>query len=182
MGGMRWTVLLLGLVILAGCGPVRIPDGSGRDYVEVLGGSVVLKQELTVPAGYGRVFLQRGEVVTLRTLDRYFPSCNFEVRDVFETKSQTIRADSFIITRADMGLESLVRSGPVMLASLIMVDSDGGSPMRMYELDMRIQSKRQPDVIKLTCRGALDDISSVDPVSIPDIHTALGKYATFKLP
>lgn len=183
-------VLSLSLVLgLAGCQPLTIRDEADGRYLALVGGQVVLRRDLTVPADAARVFLQRGAVVAKRDLDLYRPSCSFQVREVRESE-QVIQADRFRITRAGYGLDESVQRGPVRVAAALgggvhggfLANEDGGAAMVMYVIEIQLASERQPNVLHLTCRSIMDDISRVEKLSLQDLQAAVGDLVDFELP
>src|SRR5512143_4162142 len=79
---------------LASCAVSPVTDEGSQFYRLPVGTAVVLNQDLTVPAGNARVFLQRGKVVAKNRLDVYQPDCNFEQRTVSDGTA-VIKADDF---------------------------------------------------------------------------------------
>lgn len=181
------TALVLA-ALLAGCQPLTVRDEqAGRD-VPLTGGRVVLHRGLTVPGGATRVFLQRGEVVAKRDLNHYAPSCSFQLRELSDMPRE-IRPDRFEITRAGYGLQEWVQRGPVMVAAAraggaVLADAgeDDGAAMVMYVIEMRLASARQPEVMSLVCRSALDDPSQVERPSLQQLRAVLGPLASLETP
>lgn len=175
------AVLLAAAALLAGCQPLTVRDEHSGRYVPLTGGWVVLHQELTVPGGTTRVFLQGGEVVAKRDLNHYAPSCSFQIRDLSDTPRK-IRPDRFQITSAGYGLQEWVRALPVMVAArgrAMLADGgqDDGAAMVMYVIEMRLASARQPGVMGLTCRSALDDPAQVEKPNLQQLRAVLGPLA-----
>jgi hypothetical protein len=64
----------------------------------------------------------------------------------------------------------------------IKVDMDiGGKPMVVRGYHLWLGSDRQPDVMRMTCRGAFDDINRADPPSLEEVRRALGEVAELSL-
>lgn len=187
VAGVRHVLwLLVATLFLGACAPAKVRDESMDAYVDLVGGSVVLNRALTVPPGSARVFLQRGEVVAKQDLHLYTPSCDFEVYDVLEA-DQVIEPDRFAITRAGVGMREWVLQGPVYLAAasgaiglgggMNWVARDDGAPMVMYTWEMQLRSERQPNVLKLTCRGEMGDPGRIEKTTLQEMRTALGGVA-----
>jgi hypothetical protein len=178
------TVLLASLTLLAGCGQT-FQAKRGTDspyYAPPVGTSIRLHKALTVPGGHTRVFLQRGEVVSKQAFDRYVPNCNFEINTLSE-QPREIRPESFIVVRVQPETSEVVRNSQSrMLASLVLAMEDYSTPMVVRGLHLWIASDLQPDVRRLTCRGAFDDMPRADPPSIDEMREALGDYAELVLP
>ncbi len=185
MKNCLWTCAIgLGLV---GCGQMITiePDPSSRFYMPPVGTVVRINQKLTVPGGWARVFLQRGETVSYGDLDRYFPSCNFELYTVDEMP-QLIQPGSYTIVQVRRRDEEIVRSRPVQYASRwLLADSggmDSGPSMVMRTVRMKLESDAQPGMYMMTCRGGMDDPPNAIEVSINEMRVALGEKATIVLP
>lgn len=178
------TVLLASLTLLAACGqnPLVKQATDNPYYAPPVGTSIRLHKSLTLPGGHTRVFLQRGEVVSKQAFDRYLPNCNFEVNTLSE-QPREIRPESFIVVRVQQETSEVVQnSQPRMLASLALAMEDYSTPMVVRGLHLWIASDQQPDVRRLTCRGAFDDMPRAYPPSIDEMRRALGSYAELVLP
>ena len=174
-------------------------DPSNRHYMPPKGSIVRINEELTVPPPWARVFLQRGEAVSYGHLDRYYPSCNFELESISQ-KPQIIRPGEFEIVHVSRREEYIVRrapklyAGPVTLTGseadftepLMLAGGGGGESgsgsMFMHTVRMRLNSEEQPDMYMLTCRGAQDNPPDVEFVSIDEMHEAMGDKAVILLP
>ena len=182
---MRKLLLALIFLLLAGCArlqsSVTSPDSI---YFRPPVGSVVeLHQDLRVPPQRTRVFIQSGQVLPGGGPNTFHPSCNFEVRELV-TEGQVIAAGRFTVEQVRRGSESVVHSGQVRLAALqlsgIRLFSDAPSIMRYYHFNLH--SEQQPQVMRLTCRGGLDDSPRAEFPTWPEMQQALGEVASFILP
>jgi hypothetical protein len=54
--------------------------------------------------------------------------------------------------------------------------------MVTHSVHMWIGSDLQPNLMRLTCRGAFDDLPKADPPSIAEMQAALGNIAEIILP
>lgn len=178
---------LFGLIflLLAGCAQLesRVTSPDSIYFRPPVGSVVELRERLQVPAQRTRVFIQSGQVLVGGGVNTYYPSCNFEVRDLL-TESQVIEAGSFTVEQVRRGSESVVRSGRVRLAALqltgIRLFSDAPSIMRYYHFNLH--SEQQPQVMRLTCRGGLDDSPRAEFPTWPEMQQALGEVVSFILP
>jgi len=181
---MKNSVLFWAFLFLTGCAMGGGKQDSSNIYsAPPVGSNIELKTALTVPGGETRVYLQRGVVVTKKALDRYYPSCNFELKKLSET-DRTIQPEAFLVVRVQPQTSEIVyHPQPLQLAGLRSAGMDGsGRPMIMRALHLWIGSDRQPDVRRLTCRGGLDDMAWASPPSIDAMRQALGGYASLILP
>ena len=178
------TILFASLTLLSGCGQATLVK-RGTDnplYPPPVGTVVQLHKALTVPGGHTRVFMQRGEVVSKQGFDRYVPSCNFEINTLSD-QPREILPESFIVVRVqDETSEVVLNPQSRMLASLALADGDFSPPMIVRSLHLWVASDQQPDVRRLTCRGAFDDMPEAYPPSINEMRAALGDYASLELP
>jgi hypothetical protein len=173
------------LLLLAGCAQlqesVRNPDS--LFFRPPVGSLVELHQDLPVPPQRTRIFIQSGEILYSGGLNTFYPSCNFEVRSL-ATDGQVIKAGRFIVEQVRQGSESVVQAQPQRLAALQFSGfgffSDAPSIMRYFHF--KLHSELQPQVMRLTCRGALDDAPQADFPTWPEIQQALGGVAGFILP
>jgi hypothetical protein len=181
---MKIYGLLLGLVV-TGCSQNALvkPDPASVHYLPPVGSRVELHRPLSVPGGHTRVFLQGGEPVSKAGFDRYRPSCNFEIRSLSD-QPREILPGSFLVTRVQReNAEVVLRPvTPVMLAGPYFAGRDDGLPMIVRSVHLWLADDRQPDLMRLTCRGGFDDPWDADPPSIEQMRRAIGGYASLELP
>ncbi len=183
------SVLWLSAVglVLAGCGNLaRIePDPDNRFYLPPVGTTIEINRELTVPGRWARVFLQRGKPVAYGEVDRYHPSCDFELSTV-DPKPRTIKPDVLTVIDVQPGTQEIVGYRSVHYASRWLMAysgaGSGGQYMIMHTVRMRLESEEQPGMNILTCRGALDDPPNAREPSVNEMRMALGDKATIVLP
>lgn len=175
----RYTLITLSVLLMLGC---RAGATTYPEYIIPTAGSVVkIKRSLVVPAGQTRVFLQRGQVVSKRNLDRYYPSCNFEVWKLRQ-RPTTIRPGTFSVARTVRDIDYMVQFKPMQLAAFGRVDyDDGGQDMIIHVVHMRLKSAQQPNVYRLTCRSWQDFPFDAREPNIADMREALGSKASIKL-
>ena len=174
---MRNILLSLSLVLtLAGCSS-WVPDYSGEDS----GYRVVLHKTLTVSPGNARVFLQQGKMLPSLSFNQYDISCSFEVRKLSE-QPQTIEADTFVVTRIQHLMEEVASWRPVRLASLTLAGADvDSSPADIFlGYHFWLHSEKQPDVLRMTCRGAFSEPWDAQYPTLGEITAALGSWASLK--
>jgi hypothetical protein len=158
------------------------PDPASHLYLPPVGTLVELQRPLTVPPGHTRVFLQGGKAN--RGFDQYAPNCDFEIRTLSD-QPQVISPETFLVVKVQRLTEEVVQlDRPVQLASrgYAGLDGGGGQPMIVQGVHLWFGSDLQPDVMRLTCRGAFDEPWDVESPSINEMRTALGDYARIVLP
>jgi hypothetical protein len=145
-----------------------------------IGSKLVLVQEVVIEPGTTRTFLQRGRPMALGDFNRYRANCNFEVERLSE-RAQRIEPDTFIIERVQRLTTEVVRHHDRQARFLNVEYGDPGSPLVTHGYHLWLSSAKQPDVMRLTCRGAFDDLSNAQPPSINEVREALGKIAELVL-
>ncbi|GAB6043249.1 hypothetical protein [Endothiovibrio diazotrophicus] len=163
--------------LLIGCQSTVVRQEE-RWFRPAVGTVVELVKPLEVAVGDARIFLQHGTPVTWGGVRQLEPHCNFEVRDLAESV-QTIRPDTFTITRVRWGFEEVVDLGPRVVASAAVLAqvNDDGLPMISRYVQLRLESAAQPNVMRLTCHGAFDDLPEAEEPTPAEIADALGGWA-----
>ncbi len=167
------------LLMLSACSQTThtLRDDTNPYQPPSVGDRVALLEPLELPPETARIFLQNGEPMALDAFDRYKVNCNFEVRTL-KPETQTIQPDEFIIKRVQALMVEVVRHDPPVRGGLMRVgmdDSGSSSVTRGYHL--WLESEQQPDVMRLSCRGAFDYMWKATPPSIQEIRQALGSRA-----
>ena len=181
MGGLkmnRRVVIALTVLLVVGCHAGVTSDPAY--IIPTTGSTVRINKQLVVPGGQTRVFIQRGQVVTKAKLDRYHPSCNFEVWTLRQVPT-VIHPGSFAVSKVRRAINQVVSLEPVQVAGLRWTRYDDDHAMIMHVVNMWLQSARQPNVYKLTCRSWLDIPADAKQPNIVDMREALGNYATITL-
>ncbi|MES9945691.1 MAG: hypothetical protein ABW080_12095 [Candidatus Thiodiazotropha sp.] len=175
---MRWIMILL---LLSACTQsYMVSDNLAYPYnLPPVGSKVVLMKQVAIEPGTTRTFLQRGRPMSLGDFDRYLANCNFEV-DKLSERVQQIQPDTFVVKKVQRLTTEVVRNHadkPRFFA----VELDRGSPIVTHGYHLWLSSEQQPDVMRITCRGAFDDLSRAEPPSIDEIREALGEIAELVL-
>ena len=181
---MQRKLLFLLALLLSGCSQTYMfNDDTAYPYnLPPVGSRVVLKQPLTVPGGETRIFLQGGQMMKKSEFDRYKPSCSFELRKLADNP-RTIEPDSFITTRVQRLTQEVVQRSNTPDGLLkVGLDDSSGSPLVTQGYHLWLGSEKQPDVMRMTCRGAFDDLPRADPPSLDEVKQSLGDYAELILP
>ncbi len=175
---IRYLIVACMVLLLLGCRTVSSADPAY--IIPAAGGQVRIDQRLMVPGGQTRVFLQKGRMVSKLKLDRYYPSCNFEVWSLSQDPT-VIHPGSFVITQADRGADMVVSLEPMRVAGLRWHPHDDDHSMIMHVVHMRLQSAQQPNVYRLTCRGWLAVPAEARRPTLADMREALGRLASIRL-
>jgi hypothetical protein len=161
------------VLLLAGCSS-WLPDYSSEDS----GWRLVLKKPLTVAGENTRVFLQDGQMLPSLGFNQYQPACNLELRRL-APQPRRIEPDSFVVNRIQPLREEVASWRPVMLASLTLADAavDSSPPDIFLGYHFWLHSDRQPDVLRMTCRGVFAEPWEAEYPTLEEIAFALGGYA-----
>ncbi|MFQ6022174.1 MAG: hypothetical protein ACE5NW_05580 [Acidiferrobacterales bacterium] len=181
---MRFATLALMIIVLAGCQAFtnfnqRFYGNEESPYFSVsVDSTLVLKQELTVPAKNASVWFQRGRAVTqFYEVHKYNPYCRLTL-DTKRDVPQTIQPDEFVIRRVGQRDEFTVDGGFIQVAE---IPRDGGfEAFQVKATRMELRSESQPDVVRLTCAswGLPQDMSHV---TIREIRQTLGDIFALQL-
>ncbi|MEW6648500.1 MAG: hypothetical protein AB1450_14975 [Pseudomonadota bacterium] len=173
-------LLVLTVVVLGGCA-TPVLDESAPGYRLPPGTAVVLQQDLAVPAGHARVFLQQGRVVAKHRLDVYRPHCNFEQRTVSDSTA-VIAADRFTVTAVSEGEDFVVQRRFFVYAALSLAGDDTSPSQINRYFHYTLASSQQPGVMRLTCHGGFDLPGAAQLPSLADMRAALGEVASIERP
>lgn len=143
----------------------------------------MLHQAVQIPIDSARMVFQLGQALG-RQFDIREISCSLEVRQVSRESPQTVAPDTFRIRRVQWLEEQVAwvpwrRTAAVRLAQ---GQPDSGPSEIFLGYHFWLESERQPDVRRLTCRGMFDDPWSAKPPSLAEIRQALGDYASLNEP
>ncbi|MCP3869064.1 MAG: hypothetical protein GY703_13375 [Gammaproteobacteria bacterium] len=169
---VRHICLLVVILLLSGCSSLtEVPEGSPFSPLEP--GSVLeLHRVLEIAPGTTRVFLQRGKIIEKSAINAFDTSCDIEVKDLL-AEVQVIEKDTFTVVREEFGQEAVVEWSGVKLA-LMGNWLGGGYSIHRYRR-IWLHSEQQPQVMRLTCRGAWEEVVRATPPTLPEIKITLGK-------
>ncbi|MCU7891254.1 MAG: hypothetical protein KZQ78_06425 [Candidatus Thiodiazotropha sp. (ex Ustalcina ferruginea)] len=172
---MRWLLLL---ILLAGCSQsYLVSDDLGYPYnLPPVGSQLLLKQSVMIQPGTTRTFIQQGVSMALSEFDRYVPNCNFEISNLADS-SLRIEPDTFVVKKVQRVMEQVVYQQMTGRGNITVSYEDPGSSLITLGYHLWLDSARQPDVMRLTCRGAFNDRWGADPPSIREVREALGDFA-----
>ncbi|MEJ2619241.1 MAG: hypothetical protein P8163_03045 [Candidatus Thiodiazotropha sp.] len=175
---MRWIVVAL---CLSGCSSnFQTTLNTANPYHQIpVGSKLVLKQPLQVSAQQSRLFIQQGETMQLEDFDRYQANCNFELRERGE-RAQTINPQTFTINRVEGLMVEVVKTSSTN--GFVSVGlNDQGTPMVTQGYHFWFDAEPRSEVMRLSCRGAFDDMWASHPPSIEEIKQTLGNLAELQL-
>jgi hypothetical protein len=162
VNNLRIFTACLGLLLtvsLAGCSnPMAVSkDVNSRYYSIPSGSSLILHQDLKVPAGKAHINIQHGKV--LPGLDNWSVGCELEVRKL---GPGVVTADTFVITRAEVSREWVNRP----------------STMRFYRT-LYLKSDTQPNVMNMVCQYWAYPLHG-DVIPVSEMREALGSVASLE--
>lgn len=168
-----------GLLTACAARPPLNPEESAFYSVKA-GSKLVLHRALTIPSGQVAVYLQNGEVMPARDVNQYYPNCKFEVYTISESP-RTVEPDTFVIYRIVDEMQEVSAGRPMYAANggfAMLVMSDGPIWYN-FTTQMYLQSGRQPDVYRMTCRH-LEELWKSRYLSIRQMRDAMGKVLTLE--
>jgi len=168
------------IFLLLGCARTMIKYDDQDVRLPAVSDEIQLDQDLEIRPDSTRVFFQRGEVVAKKDLDHYHPSCDLELRTL-SPEVQHVKKDSFTVTRVIYSQESVVVWDGVRVAGFGWGGGlwwEGGRSIYRF-IRMELHSDVQPDVLRLTCRGAYEDYHRASYPSPVEVRIALGRFISF---
>jgi len=132
---------------------------------------IEIKELLTVTPSNARVYIQNGMQIPPSKLNQYAINCEIEVRKVLEL-TQTVEPGKFEITRISTNDSSVV----FLEHSNIQYAMGGGRSSRDIKRSWKftLQSDKDPDVMFMHCRGAMDNESNAELPTLEEIKQAVG--------
>ncbi|QKI90220.1 hypothetical protein [Thiomicrorhabdus xiamenensis] len=159
------TILLTGLIGAATVSLNACNTAPPKHMMDIQAGEVfTLKKPLTIRADSARSYIQHGQA-TGGGFDHYDQHCRLEVRTLSD-QVKIIKPDQFTITRVSLGAEEIASRNatrlyaglqPLFVGSARAEDTDSQPSPTMDYVHLYLQSKQQPDVLRLTCAGSLSD-------------------------
>lgn len=180
---MRFIVLSASLLLAAGCqGPAPTPDSPYGAFQIPAGTQFVLNRELRFPPEIASLYIQRGELTTIRSgAQEVFPYCIFTL-DIVPPDGFTVTPDTFSVFLVRRPIESFSAVAGRRYAGM---GGDEGPTQIFYKTRMFLRSAVQPEVRQLTCQvDRMTTAGTVDEfhLSVADIREALGEMFTVRLP
>ena len=180
---MRALLVYSLISLLAACASKTYPISSPYYFIPT-GSRIELHQTLTIPPNSASLYMQYGKVVTPKERDQYHANCWFLSWKMLETP-QTIKPDTFIVTRSVKSQDYVLGSQTVKLASngrntRIGAVAGDSSPIIEYVTELYIHSDKQPDIRRLACSHWDDPIDDLH-LTVEQIQNTLGKIATIEI-
>jgi hypothetical protein len=172
--------VLIGTLAL-GCQPVEVrEDANGAWSAIPPGSTLTLNRPVQVPQDRARIFFKRGRV--LPDGANLGPSCGLEVRIMSQDGPQTVPAGTYRVERVERYWTQVAWQGPPGPVRLRLASStDGGNPMIQEGYHLYLSDGPDPNVMRLTCLGMLNDMWRSKAITLEEIRTSLGSVATLKL-
>lgn len=172
------SLLVTTAAVLWGCAG-RVTDPASPWFSPPVDTTVILRKPLTVEGGRTRVFLQGGQQVN--GVNQLEPSCNFELFAIAD-HPRTIQPDRFRIARVWRMVEEIVMAPKHPKEGLVKVGLDDDQTDIMHVVHFQFRKEGQPDVLRLTCRGGLEEPWKAYPPSWVEVGAAVGDYVNFEIP
>lgn len=140
-----------------------------------------LWQEVTVPAGRARLFLQDGGVVGARNF--YRPHCALEIDPIDHTGFR-VPPGVFEITRVQRSTVQIATRDAWRVADLKTASSphEGGVERFHDGYHFWLRSESEPAVMRLTCYGVYAVPADLRPPTLAEVNAALGEVGTIRVP
>jgi hypothetical protein len=181
---VRSTAFGLLAVLLGGC-QTLVRQSADSGWVEIPPGSTLtLNRPVQVQPGRARVFLMdRGSPAARES----GTSCVLEVRRIDDEDIQTIPAGTVEITRVQdyIALVSSLVPTPTLdrrvRFQLAAHGDSGGSQMIRPGYHFWLDNSQDPNLMRMTCLGRLDDPAYTRAPALAEIQSVLGDVATLQI-
>jgi len=170
------------LLVLSACQPTLVRETAEGRWEEIPPGSrLVLNRPVAIPQDRARIFLRGGRLSPQGA--NLGPSCGIEIRTISRDGPHTIPAGEFLIARVQqVWTEVAWREPPGAVRFRLASSTDaGGNPMIQEGYHFWLSKGPDPDVMRLTCLGMLDEMAWAKPPTLDEIREALGAVATLRL-
>jgi hypothetical protein len=178
------TLVGVFVVLIGGC-QTLVRESAQSGWVEVpTGSTLTLNQPVSIPPGRARAFLvDRGA----RNAGGGGTSCVLEVRRIDDEGTQIIPAGEIPITRVQdyVALVSARTPTPGLSGGarfqLAGHGDSGGSQMIRPGYHFWLADSRDPNLMRMTCLGRLDDPAYTRAPTLAEIRAVLGDLATLEV-
>jgi len=184
---IRTIVTVAGIIILSGCG-ASFKNNMVRPSVSPAA-IVQVNQQLEIPNGKARVYIQDGAVITWRNKDKWSTYCSvlMQQKHASGEPKLSVLPGQFKITKV-IESEDGLGTGRTYVASLgWFIDAKGyDRPVHViFGVEMRLSSADQAGVRALICEKRADQMGVYNYHNYPtlaEIKTALGDTIEIKSP
>ena len=178
---IRSLVTLAGIVIVSGCGAsFESEPVQPRAHPALV---VLINQNLEIPNGEARVYIQDGVKDALRDIDKWNTYCSLRMKDRHKEGEPklTISPGQFEIFKVRESNDSDFFPGTFVMSRGISSDF----PLDViFEVEMRLKSAQQPNVWAMYCARQVTVFSPIFRSSyypkLADIRVALGNTVEIK--
>ncbi len=169
------------LLLLAACGTNKVKDEGSPFYAVPVGSVLTLHKTLTIGGGQVAIYVQRGEVLQERNVDKYRPNCKFEIYAMSE-QPRSVQKDNFEIVKVVDEIETASIQSGIRLAALGPVASMALDASEVFNFAtlLYLNSEQQKDVYRLTCQH-WDMVVDGQHLSIEEMRSAMGDVFTLKI-
>jgi hypothetical protein len=173
---MKLLVLAtLSLVFLAACQQsAGIRESSQGPYRQIQNASLELKQDVLVPAGKARIYLQDGKQ---GGFDSYRPHCALEINRV-DHSGYPLKAGTFAVTRVQQSRTQVVSAAPLLVA--FAGGMGGGSASYYQGYHFWLSSDTEAEIRRMSCYGVFAQPYELYPPTLQEINAALGDVAQLR--
>ncbi len=178
-----WSMLTL----LAACSANNTKDENSVFYAVSVGSVITLNQEITIAGDQVSVYVQDGEIMRYKDVNKYQPNCKFEIYTISE-QPRTVQIDGFEIIKVVDEIESSSLQKNIQLAVLDLAVGEGYLAMGLldhslmfnYATMMYLNSAKQKDVYRMTCQH-WEAVSDDRHLSITQMRKAMGDIFTLEI-
>jgi hypothetical protein len=176
--GVLGTALIGTLLI--GCQPVEVREYANGAWLAIPAGSTLtLNRPVQVPQDRARIFFKGGHVLPAGA--NLGPSCGLEVRTMSQDGPQTVPAGTYRIERVERYWTQVAWQEPGIVRLRLAASTDGGNPMIQEGYHIYLRDGPDPNVMRITCLGMLNDMWRSRAITLEEIGNALGSVATLNL-
>lgn len=156
-------------LLLTACSTTLVTDESSSLYTLPVGSTLELHQSLSIQPHRARSFIQYGKVTDEKSIDRYYPYCEFEISTLSE-QPQIIKPDRFEIYKVN---DNDHEANRYFLYAAISLSYSDGPVILGFATEFYLRSEIQPQVRKLICLH-WDEPGLGKYLKLPEIRKSLG--------
>lgn len=185
-GCLKRTCCVSMLSIITACSVNTVKDEDSEFYAVPVGSKLILNQDATIRGGQVAIYVQNGEILRYKEVNKYHPNCKFEIYTISE-QPRSVQADTFEIIKVVDEIESSSLQNNVQLAALdnmainiVALGLLDHSQMFNYATMLYLSSDQQKDVYRMTCQH-WEDVRDDRHLSISQMRQAMGEIFTLKI-